>query len=87
MPKMEENINKISGIQNFQFWMVPVSSRVNTAYNLSKRAWELGNKHVETLGYERFWISEHHIWETFVSSATPIFNRNIILPKVPIPLE
>lgn len=29
-------------------------------------------KHVEKLGYKRFWISEHHNAESLVSSATPL---------------
>ncbi len=29
-------------------------------------------QHVERLGYDRFWISEHHNMDTLVSSATPL---------------
>ena len=50
--------------------LVPVAEG-STALQSIRKSLELA-QHVESLGFERFWISEHHNMESLVSSATPI---------------
>jgi len=73
---MEENIN--NNFRNTKFSvldLVPVAQGSTPLQSIQKSL-ELA-QHVETLGYERFWISEHHNMETLVSSATPILIGHI----------
>lgn len=50
--------------------LVPVAEG-STPRQSIKKSVELA-QHTESLGFERFWISEHHNMESLVSSATPI---------------
>lgn len=73
---MEDNIN--SNIKNTKFSvldLVPVA-KGSTPLQSMQKSLELA-QHVETLGFERFWISEHHNMESLVSSATPILIGHI----------
>lgn len=70
---MEGNI-----IRNTQFSvldLVPVAEGSSHLESIEKSV-ELA-RHVERLGYKRFWISEHHNMDTLVSSATPILIGHI----------
>jgi luciferase family oxidoreductase group 1 len=71
MEQMENNVNK--NLKNTKFSvldLVPVAEG-STALQSIQKSLELA-QHVERLGFERFWISEHHNMESLVSSATPI---------------
>ena len=73
---MEDNIN--NNLRNTKFSvldLVPVAQGSTPLQSIQKSL-ELA-QHVETLGFERFWISEHHNMESLVSSATPILIGHI----------
>lgn len=73
---MEHDNNNIIGNTKFSVLdLVPVAEG-STALQSIKKSLELA-QHVENLGYERFWISEHHNMESLVSSATPILIGHI----------
>ncbi|PXX31307.1 LLM class flavin-dependent oxidoreductase [Arenibacter sp. ARW7G5Y1] len=55
--------------------LVPVAQGATPLQSIHKSL-ELA-QHAETLGFERFWISEHHNMESLVSSATPILIGHI----------
>jgi luciferase family oxidoreductase group 1 len=76
MEQMENNVNK--NLKNTKFSvldLVPVAEG-STALQSIQKSLELA-QHVERLGFERFWISEHHNMESLVSSATPILIGHI----------
>ncbi|HET8752914.1 MAG TPA: LLM class flavin-dependent oxidoreductase, partial [Salinimicrobium sp.] len=67
---MENNKNRIQETKFSVLDLVPVTQG-NTAADSFKNSLELAQK-AEELGFERFWISEHHNMESIASSATSI---------------
>ena len=73
---MEHKNNKNIGNTKFSVLdLVPVAQG-STPLQSMQKSLELA-QHVELLGFERFWISEHHNMESLVSSATPILIGHI----------
>ncbi|MCF4101726.1 LLM class flavin-dependent oxidoreductase [Gillisia sp. M10.2A] len=67
---MHASLDILKNIKFSVLDLVPVAQG-NSALNSFHNSLELA-KHVESLGFERFWISEHHNMENIVSSATSI---------------
>ena len=68
---MAQNDNKnLGNIKLSVLDLVPIAEGSSPLQSMNKSL-ELA-QHVENLGFERFWISEHHNMESLVSSATPI---------------
>lgn len=65
-----ENSNILKKVKFSVLDLVPVTlgNSHKTAMNNSLQL----AQHVEELGYNRFWISEHHNMESVISSATPV---------------
>ena len=63
-------MSKLNTIKFSVLDLVPVAEG-STPRQSIKKSVELA-QHTESLGFERFWISEHHNMESLVSAATPI---------------
>jgi len=72
---MKENIKNLEKIKFSVLDLVPVAEGSTPQQSIQKSL-ELA-QHAENLGFERFWISEHHNMESLVSSATPILIGHI----------
>lgn len=67
---MKEDMSKLNKVKFSVLDLVPVAQG-STPRQSIKKSVELA-QHTESLGFERFWISEHHNMESLVSAATPI---------------
>ncbi|WP_086475641.1 LLM class flavin-dependent oxidoreductase [Arenibacter amylolyticus] len=66
----QDSKHSLKGMKFSVLDLVPVAQG-NTHLQSMENSLALA-QHVERLGYDRFWISEHHNMDTLVSSATPL---------------
>ncbi len=66
----QDSKHSLKGMKFSVLDLVPMAQG-NTHHQSMENSLALA-QHVERLGYDRFWISEHHNMDTLVSSATPL---------------